>query len=330
MTGPDGVLTGLAVARRVSTGQVSAVDFAAQALARLHEVDPVVRAFTAVRPRAEVLADAAAVDRAVAAGQELPLAGVPIGVKASQALGHRYVRRLVAAGAVPVGFTSIPTRAVPWQTWGHTDRGPTRNPHRPDLTPGGSSAGSGAAVAMGAVPVATGSDGAGSVRIPAAWCGLVGVKPTAGTLPAGRFAEHGCLTRTVGDAWTYLDVVSAGAFGRTSGPDRPGLTRLVWSADLGYADVDPEIADLAHSALRRLAAVADLTRVDVQVCLLDPRDSWLARREAGAAADSVSPQIVRDQELLRDLLDGRTVLATPTTPNRPHGHAARARPTRWP
>jgi Asp-tRNA(Asn)/Glu-tRNA(Gln) amidotransferase A subunit family amidase len=140
-------------------------------------------------------------------------------------------------------------------------------------------------------------------------------------LPAGRLAEHGCLTRTVSDAWTYLDVVSGGAFGRASRWDAPGLNKAVWSPDLGYADVDPEIAAIASRAFRHLVSAANLTCVDAQVQLLDPRDGWLAHREPGPASGNDSPETVRNQQVLKDLLDGRTVLATPTTPNRPHGHA---------
>jgi Asp-tRNA(Asn)/Glu-tRNA(Gln) amidotransferase A subunit family amidase len=92
--------------------------------------------------------------------------------------------RLVAAGCVPVGATAVPGRGTSWQTWGHTDRGPTLNPLGPAFSPGGSSAGSAAAVAAGLVPLATGSDGAGSVRIPAAWCGVLGLKLTNGRVPA--------------------------------------------------------------------------------------------------------------------------------------------------
>ncbi|MER7439077.1 amidase family protein, partial [Pseudonocardia alni] len=139
-----------------------------------------------------------------------PLAGLPIAVKGLH--GHRTpaVRALLAAGAVPIGATSVP-RPGGHQTWGWTDRGPTRNPWRADRSPGGSSAGSAAAVAAGVVGMATGSDGAGSVRIPAAWCGVLGYKPTAGLVPSADprgLAVPGVLVRDPALLRPWLDAVA--------------------------------------------------------------------------------------------------------------------------
>lgn len=110
---------------------------------------------------------------AVSSAQTGALRGLPIAVKGPRGMRAAQTRLLVAAGAVPIGTTSVP-HGPGHQTWGRTDRGPTRNPWAPDRTPGGSSAGSAAAVAAGIVDLATGSDGAGSVRIPAAWCSVYG------------------------------------------------------------------------------------------------------------------------------------------------------------
>jgi len=118
---------------------------------------------------------------------------------------HEVVRRLRGAGAIVVGVTRMPEMGL----WGATDdeEAPTRNPWDRDRTPGGSSGGSAAAVAAGLVPIAQGNDGLGSIRIPAACCGLVGLKPGRGVIPAELgtndwfgFAENGVLTTTVADA----------------------------------------------------------------------------------------------------------------------------------
>ncbi|MFG2572957.1 amidase family protein [Streptomyces sp. NPDC048481] len=165
------------IAAEVRAGRLRAVDVVDEALARITRTDPFLCAFTQVwQERARTWARE--VDLRVAAGERMPLAGVPIGVKGRH--GLRAARLLTAAGCVPVGATSVPGPGTPWQTWGLGAHGRTVNPWRADRTPGGSSAGSAAAVAAGLVPMATGTDGAGSVRIPAAWCGVLGLKTTNG------------------------------------------------------------------------------------------------------------------------------------------------------
>jgi Asp-tRNA(Asn)/Glu-tRNA(Gln) amidotransferase A subunit family amidase len=277
----------------VNGREASAREVADAALAVLEQVDGSLRAFREVWPdRAARVADA--VDRALAAGGELPLAGVPIGVKAWDGLRSAQARRLVAAGCVPVGATSVPLPTTGWQTWGHTGRGPTVNPWRPDRVPGGSSAGSAAAVAAGVVPLATGTDGAGSIRVPAAWCGIVGVKPTAGWMPGSRPGDlrvPGPLARTVADAAAYLAVVTgqadlatiigasaAGASdGRASTPPR-----AAWSTTLGFADVDPEYVATARSVAARLADAGAVDLLDAEPRLLDPTSAWPVLRAATA------------------------------------------------
>lgn len=147
-----------------------------RALERIGREDPRLCAFIEVWPE-RALADE---DRA----RQLPLAGKPFAVKGPAGIRSYAARRLIAAGGVPVGATSVPGPGTPWQTWGLGAHGRTVNPWRPDRTPGGSSAGSAVAVAADLVELATGSDGAGSVRIPAAWCGVFGLKTTNGLLPS--------------------------------------------------------------------------------------------------------------------------------------------------
>src|SRR6202012_4118903 len=160
-----------------------------------------------------------------------PLAGVPIAVKDDMPYGGHEMtrgsrsparpqvsdaealRRLRAAGAIPIGITNVPELMIfPWTA--SDANGITRNPWDPSRTPGGSSGGSAAAVASGMVPCATGSDGGGSIRIPAACCGLVGMKPSRGrvsTQPSGEgwlgLSVFGALARTVSDSALLLDVI---------------------------------------------------------------------------------------------------------------------------
>jgi amidase len=186
---------------------------------------------------AEALAD---IDR--------PLAGVPVAIKDEmpvagqtmtrgsrsydppQAEDCEVVRRLRAAGAIPIGITNVPEMMIfPWTA--SDANGVTRNPWDPARTPGGSSGGSAAAVASGMVPAATAADGGGSIRIPAACCGLVGMKPTRGRvslkpLPQDwmHLAVYGALTRTVRDSALLLDVLQGAAPGDLDvapPPERP-------------------------------------------------------------------------------------------------------------
>jgi amidase len=209
------------LAARVRSGELSAVDVVRAHLDHIAAVDARIGAFRVVRAEA-ALAEAAAVDAAPDRGT-LPLAGVPVAVKdnvpvagevctdGSAAAGpdpadhdHPVVARLRAAGAVVVGITRVPELCL----YGATD-GPaavSRNPWNTALSPAGSSGGSAAAVAAGCVPIAHGNDGMGSLRLPAAACGLVTLKPGLGVVPAevgaddwSGMVENGALTTTVDD-----------------------------------------------------------------------------------------------------------------------------------
>lgn len=219
-------------AAAVRGGELTARQATEAALDRIARTQPTVNAWQVVRAEA-ALAEADAVDARPDLA-ELPLAGVPVAIKdnipvsgepmrdgsagsepAPQAADHVLVRRLREAGAVVVGLARVPELCL----YGATDSvyGITRNPWDLDRTPGGSSGGSAAAVASGAVPVAHGNDGLGSIRIPAACCGLVGIKPGAGVVPREYalddswfgLSENGPLATSVGDAALMLSVLAA-------------------------------------------------------------------------------------------------------------------------
>ncbi|MYQ80875.1 MULTISPECIES: amidase family protein [unclassified Streptomyces] len=279
-------------------------------LASIDREDPGLCAFLDVRPE-DALARLPAASR-------LPLAGLPFAVKGPTGLRSYAARRLIVAGGVPVGSTSVPGPGTHWQTWGLGRHGRTVNPWRPDRTPGGSSAGSAVAVAAGLVPLATGSDGAGSVRIPAAWCGVFGLKTTNGLLPSpdrSGLASAGVLAASAAEAETYLRCVLHGYAGVP--PELP--LSATFSPDLGFAETEPEVAAVVRGAVRRLEA-AGVVRLGGDRCdLLDPAAAWLAVRGGDVRSPEAEVRAENDRRL--DAFFARTpLLLTPVTPNRPHGH----------
>ncbi|MEV6423349.1 amidase family protein [Streptomyces sp. NPDC051662] len=292
---------------------MSVADSVAEALARIERLDPALCAFIEVW-------DAEARERARAVDRRLPLAGVPFAVKGPSGIRSYAAGRLIAAGAVPVGSTAVPGPGTYWQTWGQGRHGRTVNPYRADRTPGGSSAGSAVAVAAGMVPLATGSDGAGSVRIPAAWCGVFGLKTTNGLLPSPDrtgLASAGLLARSAAEARAYLRCVLGG----DEEPPPAFPVPAVFSPDLGYARPDPEVAAVVRAAVDRLVAAGVVRLVPTRrpFTLLDPREAWMAIRGGGGPETAAGVRAENDRRL--DAFFARTpLLLTPVTPNRPHGH----------
>ena len=344
------------LADRVRRRELSARELTDVALARIEATNPTLNAFVALdadRARAE----AAAVDAQIARGDAVgPLAGLPLAVKDTEdAIGYRttkgtrlladspvatgdsiLVERLRQAGCVVVGKTNTPELA--WK--GDTDNplfGRTGNPWSPARSAGGSSGGSAAAVASGMVPIATGSDGGGSLRIPASLCGLSVLKPSLGRIPVGPglpdwadLSSKGVMTRSIVDAAFALDSVI--------GPDpldlralpmpeqswyeavyEPSLPRkILWSPTLGYGMVDPEVRAVCETALRALEGQGiEIEEVDV-VFDEDPAVPWLttALLANGRTFASLDPDGTRrddrDQSLA-DMIDWAMSAATPTS-----------------
>jgi len=278
------------LARRIRAGELSALAVTENALARIAEVNPVLNCFCFVYEE-QARAAAAAADQALAAGRPLgPLHGVPVAFKdltpmrgLRTTLGSRrfahwvpdhdpvIVRRITAAGAIVVGKTTTPEFA--FDSFTHSPLwGVTRNPWDPARTPGGSSGGSAAAVASGCVALAEGTDMAGSIRIPAACCGVVGLKPGLGRIPMDilptvfdNISHFGPLSRTVRDAALFLQVAHGPddadpmSLARTDEfvaslvDDVRGL-RLAVSRDFGYYAVDPAVAKGLADTVAALAA----------------------------------------------------------------------------
>ncbi|MER6220686.1 amidase [Streptomyces sp900105755] len=234
----------------LAAGESTSRQLVEETLARIEASQGSLNAFRIVR-RTAALAEADAADRELAAGVRRPLLGVPVAVKDDTDVAGEptafgcpgefppvtedgeAVRRLRAAGAVIVGKTNT-CELGQWPFTEGPAFGATRNPWQPGHTPGGSSGGSAAAVAAGLVPAALGSDGAGSVRIPAAWTHLVGIKPQRGrisTWPRGESFQgitvNGTLARTVADAALLLDAASGNHPRDPHQPARVTLTEAV-------------------------------------------------------------------------------------------------------
>ena len=274
------------LAADVQSGEVSAVTLVQAALDRIEATGEY---HTVLELNPDALEQAKAVDERVAAGEKLPLAGIPYGVKDNyltfgthttaasnilQPFEAPYVgpaiKRLEAAGAVIVAKLNLDAFAHGTSTE-NSDFGPTKNPHDPTRVPGGSSGGSAASVALGQVAFAVGSDTGGSIRQPAALCGVVGLKPTYGLIPrtgvvamASSTDVLGPITRSAADAAYVLDVMA--------GPDASDATTIerddsynVASADLTGlrvglikeylgAGLDPEIETRVRELGRQLEA----------------------------------------------------------------------------
>ena len=278
-------------AEMVRAGEVSPTELVRLCLDRIERLDPQLNSFRVVLAERALL-EAQQAEARLKAGEERPLLGVPIALKdevdlAGELTTHgtdafpdpapadsEMVRRLREAGAIVVGKTLLPELAICGFTESST-WGVTRNPWDPQRSPGGSSGGSAAAVAAGLVPVASASDGAGSIRIPASSCGLFGLKPQRGRVSLAPDVEQwnglsaaGCVSRTVLDTALWLDVIAGGSEepGAPPPPERPfvesartppGKLRVAVSTAAPRAVAPPTVSEVVKGAV---AETAELLR----------------------------------------------------------------------
>ena len=293
-------MTALEIAGAVRAGDRSAREVVDDHLAAIEAREPELHAFnTVLADQARAAADE--VDRRVAAGEDPgPLAGVPVALKdnmctrgipttcSSRILDEwrppydaTVVERLRTAGAVVVGKTNLDEFAMGSSTE-NSAFGPTRNPHAPDRVPGGSSGGSAAAVAAGFAPLALGSDTGGSIRQPAALCGVVGVKPTYGAVSrygliafASSLDQIGPFAATVADAAACLEVIG--------GHDPMDTTSIPHAA--------PSLLDVLDRGVDglRIGVVRELTGDDIDADVLERvRQAADVLAAAGAAVEEAS------------------------------------------
>jgi aspartyl-tRNA(Asn)/glutamyl-tRNA(Gln) amidotransferase subunit A len=329
------------LAALVRKGKLSPVELMQATLERMDRVNPRLNAFVSLRPEA-ALDEAHTLAGEIAAGKPVgPLAGLPLGVKDLEdaaGLVTSYgsipfkdnvapcdsiqVSRLKAAGAIVLGKTNTPEFGFTGFTKNRL-YGITRNPWNAERTPGGSSGGSAAAVAGGLVPLSTGSDAGGSIRIPAAYSGCIGFKPTFGRIPAGPWPYvsysdmivMGPLTRTVRDAALYLDCTAGAHPADPCSLPKPPQTyqaclenfparlRMAFSPDLGYARVQKDVL----ACVEKAALAFDEMGHTVEKWsggLPDVGDAWIS-----LIGTDIHAQIGDVLETSRDQI-GRTLAAT--------------------
>ena len=309
-------MTALELKRLLAAGSISPVELVEDTLARQEALEPQINAFVTATP-AEALAAARDQERAYGTGEAGAIAGLPLSVKDLVAMagvpwtfGSRpfadnvpdfdapSVERIREAGGCIVGKSATSEfgcKAV----CDSPLSGITRNPWDLAKTPGGSSGGAGASVAAGLTPFALGTDGGGSVRIPAALCGLFGIKAQFGRVPvfpvsaAPTLSHVGALARTVRDAALLLGVMAGhdrrDAFGVAEPvPDflaacdagARGL-RIAWSPTFGYAAPEPEVAALCEAAALRFEALGCTVELVDDALGADPLDMWMAEFYGG-------------------------------------------------
>lgn len=304
-------------AEMVRAGEISPTELVQLHLDRIERLDPQLNSFRVVLAERALL-EAEQAEARLKGGDERPLLGVPIAIKdESEVAGEvrmngtdafdepakadcEMVRRLREAGAIVIGLTHLPEMAICGFTESAT-WGVTRNPWDTQHTPGGSSGGSGAAVAAGLVPIASAGDGGGSIRIPAASCGLFGLKPSRGRISLAPelegwhgLAVYGCLSRSVLDTALWLDVTSGGSreAEAPAPPERPfvesaktppGKLRVAYSTLAPKAATPPTVSDEVKQEVSAMAEL--LGSLGHEVSQRDP--AW------GGIANNITPRFLR-------------------------------------
>ncbi|WHU46195.1 amidase family protein [Gordonia sp. L191] len=316
-------MTATDIAEEIAAGQLTALEVAEAACGRIEALNPALNAYVHY-DRRQIIDDANRLDALQAAGAPLgPLHGVPFAIKSLTAVGglpatHAMkpfadeigaedavvVQRMKEAGGLFTGLTNAPEAGYYGGTDGHL-YGATHNPWKRGFSAGGSSGGSAAAVAAGMVPIAEGADGAGSVRIPAAMCGVVGFKPSLGRIPHSllqtkfeTWVFHGPIARTPADAALMLDVMSGFdpsdpmslttencSYVSHLGRSMAGL-RVAYSADLHIGYVDPEVAALCRDAVEAFAKLGATVIEDTPAWGQPEQAMWEGIWVPGFAADN--------------------------------------------
>ncbi len=304
-------------AEMVRAGEISPTELVGLHLERIERLDPQLNSFRVVFADKAML-EAEQAEARLRGGDDRPLLGVPIAIKDETDVAgeintrgtdafteparadSEMVRRLREAGAIIVGLTLLPELAICGFTESAT-YGVTRNPWDPQRSPAGSSGGSAAAVAAGLVPIASAGDGGGSIRLPAASCGLFGLKPQRGRVSFAPDLEYwngltvnGCVSRSVIDTALWLDVISGGSKepGAPPPPERPfvesaqtapGKLRVAWSTAAPRAAAPAIVSDVVKKAV--VDAAATLESLGHEVSHQDP--------EWGNVGNNITPRFLR-------------------------------------
>lgn len=332
------------LATGIRTREISAVEVMRAHLGRIEEHNDALHAIVAMIPESEALMAAEEADRAIARGEEVGiLHGLPTGVKdlmdaaglptthgmvvhadAQPATSDSFiVRRVRQAGAIVIGKTNTPEVGLGTLTFNDL-HGVCRNPYDTSRHAGGSSGGSAAAVAAGMLPFADGSDSGGSLRYPAAFCNIVGLRPTPGRIASGRadngWTAHGVLgpmARSSLDAALVLAAMAgADPFAPMSiaedpaqyldvEPSRPGAVRIGWSTDAGGVPISAEVAHTHEQARRALVSAGyEIVEVDLAPALDRAEEAWetievfnffaSCRDDVAAYPELLRPDLVRN------------------------------------
>ena len=325
-------LSALELATAIREKKISPREVMQSLLKRIELLNPMLNAFCTI-PTEDALCAADRAEKAVMSGERLgPLHGVPLHVKdnlfvagsrttfGSKLLEQNIttedcpaVKRLRAAGMIIMGRTNSPEFG--WK--GVTDNrvfGITRNPWNTKLTPGGSSGGASAAVAAGLGPIGMGTDGGGSLRIPASFSGVIGFKASFGRIPnwpgsGGAILRHiGTITRTVGDMAVSVEHMSGPDAGDLLSLPRSPVSftaeldngirgkRIAYSPDFGYAKVDPEVAAVCQQAAKRFTEAGAIVE-EIKLDWRDPYPAWSVFF-FGTAAASVEKKLATQGDLL--------------------------------